>query len=246
MQYQTEAILLSVRDWGDADRMVTLFSGQFGKLHAVAYGAKRPRNRLAGSLQVFSHVDVMLAAGKTYESIRQCEIINSNRALREDLNFMAYASFLAELAAELWPEREPEPRVFALLAAAFSLIHERHPRLVALAGAWQLLVLAGYYAHSRCCRICGKKVSFPANFIARNGGCTCLECSGGKTMLEIGEPAFSLIERFLELDWSSPGSFTVHKSALLQAEMLLLGYLTEVLDRPLKSINFLKHVALLV
>ncbi len=140
-QYITEAVVLSVRDMGEADRLVILFSRDRGKLSAAAYGARRPRSRLAGSVQSFAQVDISLMPGRSLETVGQCEVKRSFRELREDITLMTYAAFLAELVSELWPDRSSEPSAYDVLLGAFGLLSQRI--LVWFHWpAWQLLGLA--------------------------------------------------------------------------------------------------------
>lgn len=240
-QYKTEAILLAVRDWDDADRMVTLFSREYGKVTAIAYGARRPRNRLAGSVQPFIHADVELTSGKNVESLRQCDIRHSYRELRENLDNMAYAAFLAELTGELWPEREAEPAAFDLLLLAFSVMGSRNPRITALACALQLLALAGFRPEYRQCVICGQPISYPAYFDAQAGGSICSSCTEPH-FLEFSHDVNQFMERLLQLDWRDPGQFSVVGAVLLQTERLLADFITYRLDKPLKSMSFIAAV----
>lgn len=241
-QYQTEAVLLGVRNFGEADRMVTLFSREFGKITAVAYGARRPRNRLAAGMQAFMHADLLLQTGKNLDSIKQYEAKNPFRRLQENLTYMAYATFLAELASELCPERQPEPLVFDLLIQLFHFISLRNPRLVALAGAWQLLALAGYSPEYRHCVACNRELHFPAYFDASAGGGVCLEC-GHSGLLEFHQSTAAFIHRLLGLNWSEPSHFSVSGAALTQSEKILTAYLLCQTDKPLKSMEFIQQVA---
>ena len=101
-QYVTEALILSVRDMGEADRLAVVFSREHGKLSAAAYGARRPRSRLAGSVQSFSLVEVSLMPGRNLETIGQCEVKRSFRELREDITLMTYAAFLVTNSADVF------------------------------------------------------------------------------------------------------------------------------------------------
>lgn len=241
-QYRTEAILLATREYDAANRMVTLFSREYGKLSAIAYGARRPRSALAGSLQPFAHVELALVAGRSVDTVRQCEIIRSFRELRENLNAMAYASLLAELTAELWPEREAEPAVFELLLAAFGLLGQRNPRITALAGALQLLSLAGFRPELANCVACGRPLDLPARFDAAAGGGICVDC--GETHLPaLGPEVRDFIGRLLGLDWREPGRFTVTGAVLEGSERLLVDFLTCRLEKPLKSIAFIAAIS---
>lgn len=237
--YQTEAILLAVRDWGNADRMVTLFSREYGKLSAVAYGSRHARSALAGSIQQFTHAEVALMGGKGLDSIQQCEVKRSFKELRENLMLMAYGSLLAEIAIELWPEREPAPAAFDILLATLELLSVRNPRIATQACAWQLLTLAGYRPEFRNCVVCGRTVIFPAVFNIQAGGLACRECATAADF-ECSLALQELMNILLELNFSLPPAFNVNSKVLAQAEKLLNQFLTYRLEKPLKSIAFIK------
>lgn len=239
--YQTHAILLAARDYSDADRMVTLFSTEYGKLNAVAYGARSARSRLAGAVQPFAHVELGLQAGKHLDTIKQCEIITSFREIREDLTVMAYASLLAEIVMEFWPEREPQPEVFELLLAAFQLISARNPRIVALATAWHLMQLAGFEPVLERCAVCGGEVAFPAVFSSQAGGIVCSRChKTGQTEFSAAHKTF--LEQLLGLNWENPGHFKVNSLVLAQTEKCLHEFLAYRMEKPLKSLAFIRSI----
>jgi len=241
-QYQIEAILVAVRDWGDADKIVTLFSREHGKIIAFANGARRPKSPLAGGMQLFTHLEVTLAPGKNSDVVKQCEIKHAFRDVQEDFNCMAYGAFIAELTSELCPEGQPEPQVFDLLLTVFHILTQRNPRLVALASAWQLLSITGYCPEFERCTVCGQVLCFPAYFSATNSGCVCSVCEH-YGLPEFNEKISDFIKCLSNLDWHNPGCFTVKGSVLLQTEKLLMDYLLHCLDKPLKSMNFIKQVA---
>ena len=241
-QYQVEGILVAVRDWGEADKIVTLFSREQGKIIAFANGARRPKSPLAGGMQLFTHVEVTLAPGKNCDSVKQCEIKHAFRNVQEDFNCMAYGAFIAELTSELCPERQPEPQVFDLLLTVFDILPKRNPRMVALAVAWQMLSITGYYPEFEQCNSCGQALSFPAYFSFASSGCICSRCEHNG-LPEFNEKMNDFIACLLHLDWDNPGCFTVSGTVLVQTEKLLMGCLLHCLDKPLKSMNFIKQVA---
>lgn len=244
-QYQVEAILVAVRDWGDADKMVTLFSREHGKIIAFANGARRPKSSLAGGMQMFTHLEVTLAPGKNCDSVKQCEIKHAFRQIQEDFNCMAYGSFIAELTSELCPERQPEPQVFDLLLEVFHILTLRNPRMVALASAWQMLAITGYYPEFESCTVCGQGLCFPVYFSFENGGCVCSQCEH-YGLPEIDKKTSDFIKCLLHIDWRNPGAFTVNGTVLVQTEKLLMSYLMHCLDKPLKSMTFIKQVSSLL
>jgi DNA repair protein RecO (recombination protein O) len=241
-QYQTEVIVVAVKDWGDADKIVTLFSREHGKIIAYANGARRPKSPLAGGMQLFTHLEVRLATGKNSEAVKQCEIKHSFRNIQEDFNCMAYGMFIVELVTELCPEGQSEPGVFDLLVEVLTILSLRNPRVVALAWAWQILFVMGYYPDFKNCVVCGQELSWPAYFSFSNSGCVCAQCKQHE-LPEVSAKVYEFITCLLHIDWREPAKFTVNGTVLMQTEKILMDYLMQCLDKPLKSMNFIKQVA---
>lgn len=237
--YGTEAFILSMRDMGEADRLAVLFSREYGKISAAAYGARRTRSRLSGTVQSFALVDISLLPGRSLESIGQCEVKRSFRELREDMILMTYAAFLTELVSELWPERSPEPSAFDVLQGALSLLSERNPRLVSLAGAWQLLALAGFHPEYERCVSCGQVLALPAFFDACAGGGVCPVCEH-EGMQPLDDAVCGFVEHLLNVNWQHPQHFKVTGASLLQAEKMLIEFIAHRIERPLKSVRFIQ------
>lgn len=243
-QYSTEAILLAVRNWGEADKMVTFFSRELGKITAVAYGCRRPKSPLAGGMQAFSHLELGVMAGTHLDTIKQCETITSFKNLRENLDAMAYAAFLTELVVEVCPERHPEPHIYDLLVCALGMLSKRNPRLVALAAAYQLVEYTGYQPAYTVCVDCGQNIETDAFFSFEKGGVICNQCSS-PDMIDMPIRMQSFIQNLLQLDWKKPAEFSVNGAILVQTEKLLLDYLVFLIEKPLKSLAFIKQLAVL-
>lgn len=241
-QYKTEAILLLARDWQEADRIITLFSREYGKIVAMAYGVRRARNHFAGTLQQFMYVEVVLAPGKNMDSIKQCDIKNPFKEIHSNLDYMAYGALIVEMVNELCPAGQPEPLIFDLLLAAITQLTRHNPRLVALAAAWQLLSLAGYHPQYTQCVSCKESLDEKAYFDAKAGGGVCSNCAD-KALPQFSAAAQNFLDCLLHLDLGSPKAFTVTGLALMQVEAILLAYVLYCLDKPLKSIAFIRQLS---
>lgn len=237
--YKSEAILLRTRNWGDADRMVTLFTREYGKIVAMAKGARRPRNHLSGGLQPFSHCNLLLLSGKNLDLITQCEVLNPFRLIVEDLDKIAYASCIVEILAELMPEKEPGPDVFQLLLDTLKVLEKHQPRLVSLSFILKILAFSGFYPNFTHCVKCGASVTLPARFSAENGGVVCSHCAS-QTGAELSAQTLQSLKVLQNLDLTHPGSFSLSGAAVRSGELLLYDYLEHILDKPLKTLSMLK------
>ena len=70
----TDAIVLSRFDYGEADRIMTLFTPELGKFKAIAKGVRRPTSRLGGALEPLAELRVALARGRTFDVVTQVEV----------------------------------------------------------------------------------------------------------------------------------------------------------------------------
>src|SRR5687768_9809563 len=94
--YRTEAIVLRRTDFGEADRLLTLFSRELGKIKAIAKGARKPQSRKTGHVELFMRTQFLIAQGRDLDIITQAEMVEGYQALREDLVRTTYASYAVE------------------------------------------------------------------------------------------------------------------------------------------------------
>lgn len=122
--YSTEAIILSRKNFGEADRILTVFSRTYGKLRVIAKGIRRPTSRKRGSLEVFSHTKITLATGKNLDLITETEIINTFSSWRKDLTKVAVAYHLCEVINRLTAEHQEHKEIFKEVKSIFSTLNQ--------------------------------------------------------------------------------------------------------------------------
>jgi DNA repair protein RecO (recombination protein O) len=112
---ETEAIVLRLTDYGEADRIVSLFTLEHGKLSGIARGAKRSRKRFGGALEAFAHLKLQLHLGTGLANLVSADILGIFPGVRAELTKIGFAAYACELVERLTPEEEPNPRLFRLL-----------------------------------------------------------------------------------------------------------------------------------
>lgn len=117
--YATEAVILGRKNYGEADRLLTVFSKHYGKLRIIAKGIRRPTSRKKGALELFCHVRLFLAKGKNLDIVTEAEIKDGFFGWRKDLTKVGVAYHLAELVTRLLPEHQEHKEVFELLLESF-------------------------------------------------------------------------------------------------------------------------------
>ena len=185
--YTTEAVVLRSFRFGEADRVLHLYTLERGRVGAVAKGIRKTKSRFGARLEPLSHVELLLHAGSgELQTVTGVELRRSHRASREDNYRLGVGLIALETMLRLFPEPEPNPRAFEALTRFLDLLDElesralRRPQLDSLGLAFQLklLWLAGYLPHLRTCAECGGETPLTA-FSARAGGAVCASCADG-------------------------------------------------------------------
>lgn len=241
--YKTEAIVIGARNWGEADKMMTLFTFERGVVEAAAFGCRRPRSPLAGNMQLFAHLEVQLQEGRRVDTVKQSQKLGYYKKLGEDLTAMAYGAFVAEFLREFMPVGAPEPCAFKCLLAILQAFERRHPRVTAMAGVLQLLEFTGLQLHYERCVHCSRTIVRDACFSTIEGGVLCADCGKKVGAQPFPEEVRHLLLKLRNMDWQSETGFSVSGRTLVQAEGLILGYLQGMLGRPLKSLEFIQQLA---
>ena len=240
MAWKTQAIVLRVRNLGEADRIVTLYTEELGKLNTVARGARRIRNRLLSPTQLFTHGRYMIFPGKGLHNLSQADIINSGQALRDDLEKMAYASYVTELLDALTPEEDPTTRIFPLLAGTLSLGNSGRFPLAVRAYEIRLMSELGYKPELYHCLNCRDELKTNL-FFTPEGGAVCAQCTSHyRDTVKLTNGTWELMKRLLEWDLSRITILHPSKGDIKELRNLMRNYIDFRLEYPLKSLDFLE------
>jgi DNA repair protein RecO (recombination protein O) len=223
-------------DLGEADRILTLYTREHGKLRAVAKGVRKTTSRSAGHLEPFILTDLSLAVGKELDVISQAETRNAFRDVREDLILTTHAYYLAELTDLLTDDRLENQDVFDALVDGFTALAERQDvRLVVISFQLRVLDALGYRPELRECVSCRAGIQPGKNhFSALLGGVVCPGCGPNELSARpISTEALKLV-RYLQ----QTGGFrpvNVESRVSREAEMLLRDYAEQIVEHRLRS-----------
>ncbi len=244
--FRVEAIVLRHADWGEADRLLTLYTREHGKARAVAKGARRIRSRKAGHLEPFTRVILQLAQGRDLLIVTQAETLEAYLPIGADLVKTGYASYIVELLDRFIYEDEIENQpIYVLLTEALDRIAaEPDPWLALRYFEIRLLDYLGYRPHLFHCASCGKEI-LPENqyFSPNAGGVLCPSC--GKDRPEAWPISMEALRNLRHLQRSSfAEAQRAHPAAEVRNELesLLQKYLTYLLERALNSPKFIRQI----
>jgi DNA repair protein RecO (recombination protein O) len=184
---KTEAIVLRSIRYGEADRILHLYTPRHGRLGAIAKGARRSRSRFGARLEPFFRVRTVLHEGRgELYSVSSVDTIAAHADLREQAVTLDAAARACDAVARLFETSEAHPEVFTLLANELSLLSSdaAHARPAnGLAFRLKLLLAAGVVPQLGACAACGEAEHLRA-FSAAAGGVVCGSCEAAAFPLE--------------------------------------------------------------
>ncbi|MDD4238122.1 MAG: DNA repair protein RecO [Desulfotomaculaceae bacterium] len=175
--YKADAIVLRSRDCGEGNRILVLYSREYGKIRVMAHGVAKPSSRKRGAVQLFSHTNFLIHHGRELDSVSQCEVVEMFPALRGDLGGISRASYMAELVDIFTPEGEPNEPLFLLLLTTLRLLAVKEPELLIRAFEIKAMGLLGYSPVLNACASCGAQLQGPLSFSPAMGGVLCSTCN---------------------------------------------------------------------
>lgn len=178
MLQKTEGIVIRTRDYGEANKIVTIMSHDLGKISVLARGAKKTKSRLSALTELFTHGHYLffLNNPRSMGTLSQGEIINSFRYLRTDLEKTAYAAYFAELLDRLTEDGDRNPYLFNVLLIIFRYLEEdKDADILARLFELKMLSAGGYQPQlNQCTRCARQEGSF--SFSVKEGGFLCEHC----------------------------------------------------------------------
>jgi DNA repair protein RecO (recombination protein O) len=244
--FRVEAIVLRHADWGEADRLLTLYSRERGKVRALAKGARKIRSRKAGHLEPFTRVTLQLARGHDLLIVTQADTLDAYLAIHENLVKTGHAAYVVELLDRFTYEDENEnPGIFHLLAEVLARIgKDADPWLPIRYYEVRLLDLLGYRPHLFECANCGREIKAEDQFFsAFQGGVLCPACGRGLPgVWTVSMEALKYLRHFQRSDYAKAQRARPSPAVQGEIEVLVQRYITYLLERALNSPEFIRQI----
>jgi DNA repair protein RecO (recombination protein O) len=184
---RTEAVVLRSMRFGEADRILHVYTPMRGRVGAIAKGVRRTRSRFGGRLEPFSRIDLQLHEGRSdLLTVTGADTIDANAGLRDDAGALDAANRACDAVARLFDSGEPHPEVFHLLCNELRLLGD-DPGMATLANQLafrlKLLVAAGFGPQLSACASCGEREHL-VGFSGAAGGVVCGACEASSFELD--------------------------------------------------------------
>ncbi|TET84400.1 MAG: DNA repair protein RecO [Candidatus Nealsonbacteria bacterium] len=246
--YRTQGFILKKTDRGEADRIFTIYTKDFGKLEILAKAERKIKSKLKGGLELFYLSEIEFIQGKTHKTLTDAILIENFPILRKDLERLPIAYRISEVLDNLIKGQEADEKIWNLLNEIFNKLNSleirlqptRHPpeshllklEILYYYFLWNLLSILGYQPELYNCSLCQKKL-LPEKLYwsPKEGGIICQSCfrktkSGEKIESEI----IKILRIILEKNWQTLSKLKIEPNYLKSLNSIAESYLSHVLE----------------
>ncbi|MFC0473479.1 DNA repair protein RecO [Halalkalibacter kiskunsagensis] len=243
MIQKVEGIVIRTTDYGESNKIVTLFTRELGKIGVMSRGAKKPKNRLSAASQLFIYGTFVYQRYTGLGTLNQADITNSFREVRGDLFRASYATYIVELTDKLTDDQKRNPYHFELLYQTLYYLNEGIDADVLLRiYEMKMLAVAGIKPELDHCVSC-HSTEVPVAFSIRHAGFLCKTClCKDDRAYHLTAHAARLLRLFFYVDLQRLGQISLKKETKQELKKVISAYYDEYSGLRLKSKRFLEQM----
>ncbi len=247
MLYKTEGIVLKSMEYEEADKIVTIYTKDYGKITAIAKGVRKTKSKFGSSLEILTHSNFLIYKGRNIDIVSQTEILESFFSTSKEVIKFAFAVNCVEVVNRLTEEREINIGLFNLLKEVLHYLKESNdPKLQTLSFKWQTISILGYRPSlNHCCR-CNKSVEDQKEmyFNIKEGGLVCNNCiaKDKEGCVKVSLYFNKLLRKILITPLSIISNATIPDKKMKELEKITDLYIAYHSEKSFKTDEFLKSL----
>jgi DNA repair protein RecO (recombination protein O) len=247
MLYKTEGIVLKSMEYEEADKIVTIYTKDYGKITAIAKGVRKTKSKFGSSLEILTYSIFLIYKGRNIDIVSQTEILESFFSTSKEVIKFAFAANCVEIVNKLTEEREINIGLFNLLKEVLHYLRETNdPKLLTLSFKWQTMSILGYRPSlNHCCR-CNKSTEDQKEmfFNIREGGLVCNNCisEDKEKCIKVYLYFIKLVRKILITPLSTISNATIPDKKMKELEKITDLYIAYHSEKSFKTDRFLKSL----
>jgi len=247
MLYKTEGIVLKSTEFEEADKIVTIYTKNYGKISAIAKGVRKIKSKFGSSLEILTHSIFLIYKGRNIDIVSQTEILESFFSTSKEVIKFAFAVNCVEMVNKLTEEREINIGLFNLLKEVLHYLRKTDdPKLLTLSFKWQTISLLGYRPSiNHCCR-CNKSVEDQKEmyFNIKEGGLLCNNCvaEDKEECINVSLYFVKLLRKILITHLSTISNATIPDNKMKELEKITNIYIGYHSEKSFKTNEFLRSL----
>ncbi|RYM05329.1 DNA repair protein RecO [Sporolactobacillus sp. THM7-7] len=241
---KAEGIIIRTTDYGENNKIVTLYTETFGKIGLMARGAKKPKNPLSAVCQVLFYGLCLFQKGRGLGTLYQAESLNPFKRIRTDVEKAGYASLVAELTDRLTEERQSSPGLYRSLCRTLILMEKgTDAAVLASIYAVKMMRAAGIDPELDRCISCGRS-SRSYLFSFSGGGFLCPSCAARDPYaLPLSAAATQLLPLFKRVPMDRIGRISLKSETIKEIETIIRTYYEQNAGLKLRSQRFIDQLS---
>ncbi|WP_202080673.1 DNA repair protein RecO [Caldalkalibacillus salinus] len=246
MLIKIEGLIIKTKDYGEGNKILTVYTREAGKISLMARGAKKPKSRLSSVSQLFTYGHYMFYRGtaKGMGTLSQGDMIESFRDLRQDLTKTSYAAYFADLLHRLTEEHDASEYIFQMIIELFKQLEdEKDPEILARLFELKMLVYGGYRPELSQCVSCGATEG-TFSFSVVEGGFLCHRCTHmDQQRIDLTPGTFKVLRLLSQVQPHQLGHIKVKTETKTQLREVLWHFMDQHTPLRLKTRDFLEQMS---
>lgn len=240
---KVEGIVIKSTDYGEANKVITLYTREAGKIGLMARGAKKTNSRFSSASQLFTYGTYLFYPSSGLGGLQQADVIDGFRHIQEDIFSTAYAAYIVELLYRLTEDKRPNPYLFELLYQGLHYMNEEvDPEVIKFMFELKMLPVAGIAPElDQCVRCHATEGHF--SFSVREGGFLCHRCESiDPNRFQLSKTAVKLLRLFYHFDMTRLGHVDLKRETKNELKQVIDAYYEAYSGLHLKSKRFLEQM----
>lgn len=240
-------MVLGATAFAEADKIVQLYTLQLGRVRAIVKGIRKPKSKLASSIDLFTESTFSLhkkASGSLYV-LGQAKILNGYVDLKKDFLQITTLQVLAEMVSQATPEGEPHSEIYSLLKEVLGAL-EKEPKsneLFLIAFALKLMELLGYPLELEICAECGETLEKKKVYlIPHRGGALCESCQMGSTRFQVAPMGLEVLKKLRRTSMERVHVLKLKPHFSRQLLFTVIGYLERTFEKSFRTMEYYSKV----
>ncbi len=253
--YQSLGIILKTKDLREKDKLVAIYTSDFGKIQAKAIGAKKISSKMAGHLEPITESFLAFAKGKNLDTVINATTVNNFSEIKKKLELQAAAYYILELVDEFTEFLNPDEKIYNLLKNTLERMNSFPLSKGGSRGVSNLKILLrffeikflkylGFQPELDCCAVCQKKIRPQKNYLSGQlGGIICPVCRNNDLKSKpISAEAIKVLKFFNQSSFKLAEKLKIEKKLEKELKKINIYFLEFILEKKIKSKDFLSEV----
>lgn len=244
-RFTTEALVIKEMNVGESDRLVTLFTRDYGIIKAFAAGAKNITSKKGAATALLTYSSFTILHKKDSYRIYEATPIARFFTPGSEIDVLTVSQYFCELAYTFGEEGEPNPEFLRLILNSLHFLtkEKRYPPLIKAITELRAASISGYAPNLVACPECGKFDEDIMYFCLNDGSLRCSECKGDGYYLPISRTELSAMRHIVYSEFGKLYSFDIPADSADRLSNVTEKYITGQTDYKFSTLDFYHSIA---